>query len=114
MTGLQHSPHTLEKVRISVFMLLTLKSFETVFLGFFLKTVSGHSHFVQKDLLLRKFPSIYVEKTIKNIVLFKKPLTLLFLAMMTRGVSRVGLARHDAPCLTLPPCRLRWGSVSYP
>lgn len=35
MTGLQHSPHTLEKVRISVFMLLTLKSFETVFLFFF-------------------------------------------------------------------------------
>lgn len=116
MTGLQHSPHTLEKVRISVFMLLTLKSFETVFLGFFffLKTVSGHSHFVQKDLLLRKFPSIYVEKTIKNIILFKKPRTLLFLAMMTRGVSRVGLARRDAPCLTLPPRRLRWGSVSYP
>lgn len=37
MTGLQHSPHTLEKVRISVFMLLTLKSFETVFLFFFFK-----------------------------------------------------------------------------
>lgn len=71
MTGLQHSPHTLEKVRISVFMLLTLKSFETVFLVF-LKTVSGHSHFVQKDLLLRKFPSICVEKTIKNIILFRK------------------------------------------
>lgn len=35
MTGLQHSPHTLEKVRISEFMLLTLKSFETVFLFFF-------------------------------------------------------------------------------
>lgn len=70
MTGLQHSPHTLEKVRISVFMLLTLKSFETVFLFFFLKIVSGHSHFVQKDLLLRKVPSIYVEKTIKNIILF--------------------------------------------
>lgn len=73
MTGLQHSPHTLEKVRISEFMLLTLKSFETVFLFFFvLKIVSEHSHFVQKDLLLRKVPSIYVEKTIKNIVLFKK------------------------------------------
>lgn len=37
MTGLQHSPHTLEKVRISEFMLLTLKSFETVFLFFFLR-----------------------------------------------------------------------------
>lgn len=75
MTGLQHSPHTLEKVRISEFMLLTLKSFETVFIFFFsvvLKIVSEHSHFVQKDLLLRKVPSIYVEKTIKNIVLFKK------------------------------------------
>lgn len=73
MTGLQHSPHTLEKVRISEFMLLTLKSFETVFLFFFvLKIVSEHSHFVQKDLLLHKVPSIYVEKTIKNIVLFKK------------------------------------------
>lgn len=73
MTGLQHSPHTLEKVRISEFMLLTLKSFETVFLFFFvLKIVSEHSHFVQKDLLLCKVPSIYVEKTIKNIVLFKK------------------------------------------
>lgn len=74
MTGLQHSPHTLEKVRISEFMLLTLKSFETVFLFFFfvLKIVSEHSHFVQKDLLLRKVPSIYVEKTIKNIILFKK------------------------------------------
>lgn len=35
MKGLQHSPHTLEKVRISEFMLLTLKSFETVFLFFF-------------------------------------------------------------------------------
>lgn len=73
MTGLQHSPHTLEKVRISEFMLLTLKSFETVFLLFFflvLKIVSGHSHFVQKDLLLCKVPSIDVEKTIKNIVLF--------------------------------------------
>lgn len=54
-----------------MFMLLTLKSFETVFLFFFLKIVSGHSHFVQKDLLLRKVPSIYVEKTIKNIILFK-------------------------------------------
>lgn len=55
-------------------MLLTLKSFETVFLFFFfLKIVSGHSHFVQKDLLLRKVPSIYVEKTIKNIILFKTP-----------------------------------------
>lgn len=98
MTGLQHSPHTLEKVRISMFMLLTLKSFETVFLGFFLlKTVSGHSHFVQKDLLLHKLPSIYVEKTIKNIMLFKKPPTFLFLAMRTRGISRVGLARRDAP-----------------
>lgn len=64
MTGLQHSPHTLEKVRISQFMLLTLKSFETVFLffSFVLKIVSGYSHFVQKDLLLHKVPSISVEK----------------------------------------------------
>lgn len=65
MTGLQHSPHTLEKVRISVFMLLTLKSFKTVFLflffSFFL-IVSGHSHFVQKDLLMCKVPPVYVEK----------------------------------------------------
>lgn len=97
MTGLQHSPHTLEKVRISVFMLLTLKSFETVFLGFFFfKTVSGHSHFVQKDLLLRKFPSIYVEKKqLKTLYCLNRPPTLLFLATMTRGVSRVGLARHN-------------------
>jgi len=68
------------------------------FFFFSLKTVSGRSHFVQKDLLLRKVPSIYVEKTIKNIILFKKPpLTLLFLAMLTRGVGRAGLARRDAP-----------------
>lgn len=50
MTGLQHSPHTLEKSQDFCVYALTLKSFETVF--FFLKTVSGHSHFVQKDLLL--------------------------------------------------------------
>lgn len=51
-------------------MLLTLKSFETVFL---VKKVSGHSHFVQKDLLLYKVPSIYAEETIKNVILLKNP-----------------------------------------
>lgn len=53
-----------------MFMLLTLKSFETVFL---FKKVSGRSHFVQKDLPLYKVPSIYVEETIKNVILLKNP-----------------------------------------
>lgn len=98
MKGLQHSPHTLEKVRISEFMLLTLKSFETVFL-FFLKIVSGHSHFVQKDLLLRKVPSIYVEKTIKNIILFNIPPPL-----SVRALSSVEASRSDALIVLFPFC----------